>query len=321
MVTVPQSGIRDNHTRGTLADFLRSKIRHGSHLSVMSAYFTIYAFDALRDHLNSIDHLDFLFGEPRFVKSLDPDRTDKKAFQIEDEGLHLANRLEQKRAARECSEWVRQKVAIKSVKETNLLHGKMYHIAKDGIEDAILGSSNFTVRGLGLATSGNNIELNLEVDSTRDRRDLKAWFDELWNNDQLVEDVRQDVLLYLEQLYQNHSPEFIYFKTLFHIFEKFLGEQERGGLLDQAINLVDTDIWKTLFEFQKDGVKGPSIRSSSTTAVPWPIASDWGRPTKPLPSSSISNCGMSGSWCSARRNCGTTGRCTRPTTIVSSTRS
>lgn len=256
MVTGPQSGIRDNHSRGTLADFLKSKIRHGSHLSVMSAYFTIYAFDALRDHLNSIDHLDFLFGEPRFIKSLDPDRTDKKAFRIEDEGLYLANRLEQKRAARECAEWVRQKVAIKSVRQTNLLHGKMYHIAKDGIEDAILGSSNFTVRGLGLAASGNNIELNLEVDSTRDRRDLKAWFDELWNNDQLVEDVKQDVLLYLEQLYQNHAPEFIYYKTLFHIFEKFLGEQERGGLLDQAINLVDTDIWKTLFEFQKDGVKG-----------------------------------------------------------------
>jgi len=132
----------------------------------------------------------------------------------------------------------------------------MYHMAKDGVEDAILGSSNFTLRGIGLGTNANNIELNLEVDSNRDRRDLKAWFSEIWNDDALVEDVKQNVLRYLEQLYRNHAPEFIYYKTLYHIFEKFLADQERGGLLDQDLKLVDTQIWKTLFEFQKDGVKG-----------------------------------------------------------------
>ena len=250
------SGIRDNYRRGTVADFLKANIADGSRLSVVSAYFTIYAFAALKDHLTRIERLDFLFGEPRFINSLDPDKTDKKAFKIEDEGLQLANRLVQKRAAKDCADWIREKVAIRSVRQTTLLHGKMYHMAKDGVESAIMGSSNFTVRGLGLGVSGNNIELNLEVDSNRDRRDLKNWFDELWNNDKLVEDVKAEVLLYLEQLYQNHGPEFIYYKTLYHIFEKFLADQEKGGLLDQNIKIVDTEIWKRLFEFQKDGVKG-----------------------------------------------------------------
>ena len=59
----------------------------------------------------------------------------------------------------------------------------MYHIAHNEVESAILGSSNFTVRGLGLGTNGNNIELNLEVDGNRDRKDLKTWFDEIWNDD------------------------------------------------------------------------------------------------------------------------------------------
>ncbi len=250
------TGIWDNHSRGKVADFLKAKISGGSKLSIVSAYFTIYAFDALKEHLAKIEHLDFLFGEPRFVKSLDPDRADKKSFKIEDDGLQLVNRLTQKRVAKECADWIRDKVAIKSVKQSNLLHGKMYHVAHDGVEEAIMGSSNFTVRGLGLGMAGNNIELNLEVDSNRDRRDLKAWFDEIWNDDQLVEDVRNEVLLYLEQLYQNHAPEFIYYKTLFHLFEKFLEDQEKGGLLDQNIKMVDTEIWKALFEFQRDGVKG-----------------------------------------------------------------
>jgi SNF2 family DNA or RNA helicase len=250
------SGIRDNHRRGAVADFLKATIHSGSQLSVVSAYFTIYAYDALREHLDQIDHLDFLFGEPRFISSLDPDKTDKKSFKIEDEGLHLANRLEQKRVARDCAAWIQKKVDIRSIRHAQLLHGKMYHIANAGVEEAILGSSNFTVRGLGLGTGSSNIELNLEVDSNRDRRDLKIWFDELWDDPALVEDVKAEVLLYLDQLYQNHTPEFIYFKTLFHVFENFLADQEKGGLLDQNIKIVDTDIWKACFEFQRDGVKG-----------------------------------------------------------------
>ena len=260
--TSNNSGIRDNHKRGVVADFLKSKIHSGSRLSVVSAYFTIYAYDALRSHLDEIEHLDFLFGEPRFISSLDPEKTDKKTFKIEDEGLQLANRLEQKRVARDCAEWIRQKVDIRSIRQAQLLHGKMYHIANAGVEEAIIGSSNFTVRGLGLGAGSNNIELNLVVDGNRDRQDLKLWFDELWKSDgtggteELVEDVKDEVLLYLAQLYQNHAPEFIYYKTLFHIFENFLADQEKGGLLDQDIRIVDTDIWKALYEFQRDGVKG-----------------------------------------------------------------
>ena len=253
--SLPKSAIRDNRHRGTVGDFLKAKVEENSTLSIVSAYFTIYAFDALKQQLLGIKSLKFLFGEPRFIKSLDPSKTDKKAFQIEDEGLQLQNRLEQKRVAKECAEWIEKKVQIRSVKQSNLLHGKMYHIAHNGTENAIMGSSNFTVRGLGLGTKYNNIELNLEVDSKRDTRDLKAWFDELWNDAELIEDVKQDVLLYLEQLYQNNTPEFIYYKTLFHIFETFLDDLEKSDILSEQLHLFDTEIWKALFEFQKDGVK------------------------------------------------------------------
>jgi hypothetical protein len=76
------SGIRDNYRRGTVGDFLREKVKDGSTLSVVSAYFTIYAFEALKEQLLTIESLRFLFGEPRFLTSLDPDKTDKKAFKI-----------------------------------------------------------------------------------------------------------------------------------------------------------------------------------------------------------------------------------------------
>ncbi|MFM5956776.1 MAG: hypothetical protein ACKOQ2_06355, partial [Dolichospermum sp.] len=69
-LSVFQSGIRDNRNRGTVGDFLKDKIELGSKLSIVSAYFTIYAFEALKQELSSIDNLDFLFGEPRFIQAI-----------------------------------------------------------------------------------------------------------------------------------------------------------------------------------------------------------------------------------------------------------
>ena len=100
------SGLRDNHSRGSVADFLREKIQKESKLSVVSAYFTIYAYDALKQVFARIDHLDFLFGEPSFVNRLDPNKTEKKSFIIDADGLELTNKLQQKRVARECADWI-----------------------------------------------------------------------------------------------------------------------------------------------------------------------------------------------------------------------
>jgi SNF2 family DNA or RNA helicase len=256
MPTLPtNAGLRDNHRRGTVGDFLKGKIQDGSRLSVVSAYFTIYAYDALSDHLSRIEHLDFLFGEPSFVNRLDPSKTAKKAFIIDADGLELANKLQQKLVAKKCAEWIEQRVDIKTIKQSNLLHGKMYHIATGGVEDAILGSSNFTVRGLGLGNGGNNIELNLIVDSNRDRQELRQWFTEVWNDESVVKDVKQEVLLYLRKLYANQAPQFVYYLTLFHLFRDYLDGARNLDDNLRRVALPDTRIWQTLYTFQKDGAK------------------------------------------------------------------
>ncbi len=161
------SGLRDNHHRGTVFHFLEEKISKGSDLSVVSAYFTIYAHACLSKQLDEISRMRFLFGEPRFVSALDPDKTDKKAFRIEDSEISLANRLHQKQVAQDCARWLAEKAEIRSVKKSRLLHGKMYHIDHGQTQDAILGSSNFTQSGIGFSANPN-IELNIEVDSKRE---------------------------------------------------------------------------------------------------------------------------------------------------------
>ncbi|WP_345263811.1 helicase-related protein [Nibrella viscosa] len=249
--------IRDNRKNGpygSVGGYLLKTIEPEAELSFVSAYFTIYAYHHLKNQLDQISHLRFLFGEPNFV--IDRDK-EPKIFRIESDALGIQNKLNQKAIARDCYNWIQAKVSIRSMVKPNFLHGKMYHIQNSrGIPYAISGSSNFTASGLGFGNRPN-IELNMVVDGDRDKRDLKAWFDELWNdNTGLVEDVKDQVLKYLQQLYQDTPPEFVYLKTLYHVFENYLNEQDKGGLLNERTGFFQTGIWSKLYSFQQDGVKG-----------------------------------------------------------------
>ena len=255
-----KSGIRDNLLRETVHDFLQQEIKNGSELSIVSAYFTIYAYEKMQHSLNKIEELRFLFGDPDFVKRMDPNNTDTKAFDITDTGLQLNQQLRQKPIAKACAEWIKEKVEIRTTRESNLIHGKMYHITNNGIDKAILGSSNFTARGLGLSSNNSNIELNLEVNDNRDLTDLKAWFDELWNNDELVEDVKKKVLAKLKQIGRDHPPELVYYKTLYELFREEIETRKTNEQTLEDIHLYDMKIWKKLYEFQKEGAKSVIAR-------------------------------------------------------------
>lgn len=253
------SAIKDNYNRGNVGDFLKENIEKDSELSIVSAYFTIYAYQYLKDKLNDIKSLNFLFGEPSFINTLDPSKVNNKNFVIEEGALLISpeNRLQQKAISKECSEWIKRKVNIKSLVKPKFLHGKLYHIEqKNGAQKALIGSSNFTVKGLGLSEH-KNMELNMVINDERDKNDVLNWFQELWNNDTgLVEDVKDEVLKYLEKLYVDNDPEFIYYKTLYHIFKDYLDEQKTAENLERQTGFLDTQIWNMLYEFQKDAVKG-----------------------------------------------------------------
>lgn len=247
------SAIIDNRAR-SVGEFLRHRLSPRSELSVVSAYFTIYAYDRLRSVLNDAARTRFLYGDPDGVGAVDPGSSTVREFGLADNGgIELQDVLMQKPLARECAEWIRNHVEIRTVQRSGFLHGKLYHIKNlIGKTAAVVGSSNFTVRGLGLSNK-SNIELNLEVRDRTDRNSLMEWFNELWTDNDLTQDVKNRVLRELERLGQPYAPEFVYYKTLFHIFKDALENRSfRDDTLD-AVHLHDTEIWKKLYEFQKHG--------------------------------------------------------------------
>ena len=122
--------IRDNKDYGSVGEFLKDVVKEGSELSVVSAYFTIFAYYGLHDQLDSIKSMKFLFGEPTFITS---DNVDVRNYKIEDESIVInpAEKFSQKRIAAKCADWIRDKVEIKSIVKIDMLVYHLYGLSYD----------------------------------------------------------------------------------------------------------------------------------------------------------------------------------------------
>ena len=240
----------------TVADHLRRNLTHADFLRVVSAYFSIYGYETLQDELDKLKHVRFLYGDPSSVGEVDPGHKEAKSYSLTENGIEPNHALVQKHLAKRCKAWVEQdSVEIKSISQANFLHGKMY-LTRDAEQmgTAIVGSSNFTKRGLGSGES-SNIEINLKIDDRFVLSELIDWFDELWANSNLTSDAKQQVIDALNRVGKEHAPEFIYFKTLYELFRDQIEERELEDQQLKDTHLYDTKIWKALFEFQRDGAK------------------------------------------------------------------
>lgn len=57
----------DDKVQGKVINKLRLDFKAGTKVSIISAYFTIYAYESLKKELNKIDSLKLLFSEPTFI--------------------------------------------------------------------------------------------------------------------------------------------------------------------------------------------------------------------------------------------------------------
>ncbi len=240
----------------TVADHLRRSLGVAEAFDFVSAYFSIYGYELLMDELDGIDRVRFLFGDPASVEDLDPGAKDPKSFTVTEKGLTPNHTMSQKYLAKRCADWVKQEaVAIRSVSQSNFLHGKMYLTGSyDVVSNAVVGSSNFTKSGLG-GSDRSNLEINLAVNDSATLAELQEWFDLLWKNEQRTEDVKQRVLDALDRVGKDHAPEVVYFKTLYELFRKDIEAWQLGEQHLKATGFYDSQIWNALYEFQKDGAK------------------------------------------------------------------
>ena len=251
--------ILDNRLN-TVVDYLRAHLPTADIFRLVSAYFTIYGYEALQSELQNIKDVRFLFGDPASVGEVDPSEKTDKSFDLIEGQLSPNHALQQKYLAQQCAKWVRsRRVKIRSVGKSNFLHGKMYLTESENGGAAVVGSSNFTRSGLGCGTSAN-VEINLATGDAAIRHELSTWFDDLWADEALTRNVKSDVLQALARIGKDHAPEFIYYKTLYELFREDIEDRQRGESQLADTHLYDTQIWNALYGFQKDGARSVIAR-------------------------------------------------------------
>lgn len=254
-----------DNVNNRLGDDLKESIRKGSKLSIAASSFSIYAYEELKKELGKIDELRFIFSSPTFIEENFKkysrlfyiphiyNETDLCGGEFE---LRLKNQLNQRAIAKECSKWVKDKVVFKSNKHHNLpLHGVIHVKNQNDEEYAYSNVNSFTTSDLGI-THKKGFPTLIQKSDFPDSTAYLEWFNQVWENEEDLQDVTKKVQDYFESAFKENSPEFIYFITLYNIFNEFLDDLSLDNLPNDQIGFKDTIIWSKLYNFQKDAVIG-----------------------------------------------------------------
>ena len=249
--------ILDNKRNRVIDELKVSLIPH-SKLSVISAYFTIYAYQALKKELSQVDACRFILTEPFYAKSQEKETREYiiqrnplsgNAFE-----LKLRNEMKQAAIARECAAWVQAKGQFKSLRRANPAQPRLVHVS--GQESiAINGSVDFTADGLGVVPS-NRIDYNTCMYGTENTNIFLQMFDELWNDTTAVEDITEAIIADMQVMYRENAPELVYYLMLYHIFYDYLDELNEENIIKSGTGFKNTKVWQMLYKFQRDGVQG-----------------------------------------------------------------
>lgn len=162
--------------------------------------------------------------------------------------VKLRNELTQKAIAKECAEWIRKKVTFKS----NVTNENMMGFIN--LDDKnYMPINGFTTVDLGCERGNNayNMVQKTEAPFSTAYIDL---FDNLWNDTSKLQEVTDEVIENITAAYNENSPDFIYFVTLYNIFSEFLEDVSEDHLPNEATGFKESKIWSMLYNFQKDAV-------------------------------------------------------------------
>ncbi len=252
-----------NNTTKVVKDDLVKTIQNGSRVSIAAACFSIYAYQELKEQLESCEELRFIFTSPTFVAEKSP--KEKREFYIprlmREKSLYgtefevrLRNELKQKAVAKECADWIRKKVRFK----TNTTREGMNNFLLVDCEDetyTYMPMNTFTTVDLGCERGNNLTNMVTRMENPASTEFLKI-FNSIWNDEEKLKDVTDDVIEMIGAVYQENAPELIYFMTLYNIFSEFLEDISEDVLPDEATGFKNSVIWNKLFNFQKDAALG-----------------------------------------------------------------
>lgn len=245
----------------TVKDDMKSSIRKGSKISIAASCFSMYAYKELKKQLEEIDECRFIFTSPTFVA--DKVEKQKREFYIPrlnrenslygtEFELKLRNEMTQKAIAKECADWIRRKVKFKS-NTTGENMGGFVTVENKQQQVAYMPMNGFTTVDIGCERGNNSYNMVNRFEAPFSLSYIQL-FETVWNDKDKLQDVTDTVIENITTAYNENSPEFIYFLTLYHVFSEFLDDISEDDLPNEATGFKESKIWSLLYDFQRDAV-------------------------------------------------------------------
>lgn len=242
-------------------DDMASTIEKGSKVSIAAACFSMYAYKELKKQLESVEEFRFIFTSPTFVT--EKAEKQKREFYIPrlnrenslygtEFELKLRNEMTQRAIAKECAEWIKRKARFKS-NTTGENMGGFITVENKMNQLAYMPISGFTTVDIGCERGNNSYNMINRFDAPFSMSYIQL-FENLWKDKEKLQDVTDVVVENITTAYNENSPEFIYFMTLYHVFSEFLDDISEDELPNEATGFKQSKIWNMLYDFQRDAV-------------------------------------------------------------------
>ena len=258
--------VLDSSKIGSVADYIKQNTKKGASIYVSSEVFTIFAYQELMNILNECSSFKFLYKEPTFLK----EGNDKQVREFEIQKVRreqavseytyeigLKNNLQQTSVANKCAQFIKDKGQIKSVRKSNTVSSNNIMVKNSNNEGYLISgnSVSFSKNGLGYTD-----EIRFDFNTVNDEKELiqryENYFNSVFENDDIVVDVKDALLHKLKDLYNENSPELVYYVTLYQIFKEQLVNTDDRASIKSKTGIERTVIWKSLYNFQHDAVVG-----------------------------------------------------------------
>ena len=247
-----------------LGDVLKEQIFPNSHIQMIAANFTLDAFEILKEELEQIDELKFIFSSPNYLhQEKETKYKEYKIFQDRREKALYGNKwklasnqsFNQRQIAKECAQWIKEKVIFKSVITNELDIDEGIKIFNDSnSEIAITGMKALTIDELGYGKP-DELPRSRNLYEYPNSQEYLELFDDYWKNDKYIKDVTQQVIDKISIAFEDNSPQFLYYVTLYNIFKDFLNDINEDYQPNDDTGFKNTKIWNMLYPFQKDAVQ------------------------------------------------------------------
>lgn len=254
-----------NNKTDKVGDDLKKSIDKGSKIDIAAGIFSIYGYTVLKKEFDKISRLRFIYTDPTFIE-IDKNKREQRQFQINsnnrkkaisgsDFEISLKNELKGKAIAQECKKWIERKVLFKTNAGSQYIQPHL-NLKNSETNFIYTGINEFSSAGFGYQKDNTILNQIIKTDDPSTTQQYLQRFEEIWQDEKVLKDVTAEVLDYIADLYKENSPEFVYYLTLYNIFNEFLEDISEDELANEKTGFKESITWNKLYDFQRDAALG-----------------------------------------------------------------